>query len=158
MADEKQAPQATEAQKEAPAPTGDLDITVKSGAKSDKPSRECTVTKNFGSSLADAVRLFGEPVVFSIFRAQAVIKLQAAVRGVLEKADKSIADAVAVGEAWKPGVVRVGGGPKKNPMQALLEQVKTGKLSKQDLRSELERQLAALTVEADDEAAKDEEG
>jgi len=149
MAD-NQAPQATEAKKEAPAPTGDLEITVRSGAKSDKPSRECTVTKNFGASLAEAVKLFGEPVVFSIFRAQAVIKLQAAVRGVLEKADKSIADAVAVGEAWKPGVVRVGGGPKKNPMQQLLQQVKDKKLTKEELKAELERQLAELTVEADE--------
>jgi len=151
MAD-NQAPQATEAQKEAKAPTGDLDITV----KSPKTSREVSLKKNLGANLADAVRLFGEPVVFSIFRAQAVIKLQAAVRGTLDKAENAVEKAIETGNAWKPGVVRVGGGPKKNPMQALLEQVKTGKLSKQDLRSELERQLAALTVE--EEAAEDEEG
>ena len=146
MAD-NQAPQA-----EAPAPTGDLDITV----KSPKTSREVSLKKNLGANLADAVRLFGEDVVFSIFRAQAVIKLQATVRGVLDKAENAVEKALETGNAWKPGVVRVGGGPKKNPMQALLEQVKTGKLSKKDLRAELERQLAALTVE--DEAVEDEEG
>lgn len=60
---------------------------------------------DFGGNTEEAVKLFGEEVVFSTFKAQAVVKLQSIMRSAA-KAGKDVAEVVA---AWKPGVARVRG-------------------------------------------------
>lgn len=69
-----------------------------------KSGRSFDVEYDFGSTLAEAVTLFGEEVVFSNFKRQGVISLQAIVRTGLkgEASEEEITRRVA---AWKPGVV-----------------------------------------------------
>jgi len=69
-----------------------------------KGQNSISVNYDFGDNLAEATKLFGEDVVFSGFRRNAVIALQGVIRPELEKgtADEAIRAKVA---AWKPGVV-----------------------------------------------------
>jgi hypothetical protein len=69
-------------------------------AKSVKADAEAVVHYDFGENHAEAVEKFTEAVVFSGFRANAKILLQAYIRRLLEvgKTTEGIAD------SWKPGV------------------------------------------------------
>lgn len=60
---------------------------------------------NFGESLAEAVSLFGEEVVFDYFTANATVRLQAFVRTRIE-ARKSEEEIQEEANGWKPGVVQ----------------------------------------------------
>lgn len=90
---------------------------MKVSAKLSNSDRSVEVEYNFGETLAEAVELFGEEVVFSRFKAAAVVDLQALIRrGLTPKTDKEgneiesaktdeeIAASVA---EWKPGVKQV---------------------------------------------------
>jgi hypothetical protein len=81
------------------------EVTAKLGKEEDSPS--ITVSYDFGSSLEDAVEMFGEEVVFSRFRGAAVVDLQALIRrhagGEKPKSEEEIN--TLAGE-WKPGVSR----------------------------------------------------
>ncbi|MBT7188309.1 hypothetical protein HN911_13395 [Candidatus Bathyarchaeota archaeon] len=113
--------------------------------KSKKSGNEIEFEKNFGSSLKEAVELFGEEIVLTNFKAQATIKIQAAVRTTLDKGG-TLAEAAKLAEEWKPGVVRRSGAPKQNPVQAVLAGVASGKIDATELRellAKLEAQQAA---------------
>lgn len=62
-------------------------ITTKDGKDSDS-SRSITVSFDFGESLQDAVEKFGEEAVFSGFKADARVGLQAKVRGMLKATEE----------------------------------------------------------------------
>lgn len=113
--------------------------------KSQKSDRTVEFEKSFGDSLQDAINLYGEEVVFTIFRQQAIIKCQAKVRNILDKGGK-VEDAIAAGQNYAPGVVtrtRIAA----DPFAQLANKVKTGKMTKEELRAQLEAQLEALGVE-----------
>ena len=73
---------------------------------------ELSFNRSFGSNLADAVKKFGEEVVFTTFHAQAVIKCQAAVRSAMERTTESRsfesndAKCIEIGMDFVPGVSR----------------------------------------------------
>lgn len=81
---------------------------IEVSAKTDIKDKEGKVVKSvngavsydFGDNLAEAVKKFGEPIVFSKFVAQAVIDLQANMRRTLVAGG----DLKAMAAAWKPGV------------------------------------------------------
>jgi hypothetical protein len=77
-------------------------------AKDPKSGNEAEVLYNFGDTLADAVSKFGEAAVFSAFKADAIVGLQARLRSAIRTGK----DAQAVADSWKPGVrtVSAGGG------------------------------------------------
>lgn len=65
--------------------------------------KKCVVNIEFGDNLKDAVAKFGEEVVFTNYRQQAVIRAQAAIRGRLKSGntnDQIIKDMT----GYKPGV------------------------------------------------------
>jgi hypothetical protein len=86
-------------------------------------SQELTAEYDFGSNTQEAVELFGEEVVFSTFKAQAVVKLQSVMRSAA-KAGKDVQEVV---NAWKPGVARVRG---KSPVEKALSAF--GKMSPEE--------------------------
>tara|TARA_R100000900_G_scaffold121927_1_gene96458 strand:- start:15 stop:377 length:363 start_codon:yes stop_codon:yes gene_type:complete len=116
------------------------DITIT--AKSPKTGREVEFVRDFGSSIEEAVELFGADVVLSTFVSQATIRAQGAARTVLNSDDKSADEAIKAGETYTPGVVRKGGGSKKDPFKLLAEKMVSGQLSKDDIMAELEKRLA----------------
>jgi len=80
---------------------GEIVITAKK--KMGDEERECSISYDFGDTLADAVEMFGEEVVFSNFKGSAKITAQAAMRRYIESglnADQ-ITDKMSI---WKPGV------------------------------------------------------
>ena len=135
-------------QTEAPAAVAEnnekaLDNSI--SVKSKKSGNEITFEKNFGSALKEAVELFGEEIVLTNFRAQVTIKVQSAVRSVLDKGGTLEAAATTAAE-WKPGVVRRSGAPKKNPVQEVLAGVAAGTVDPNELRellAKLEAEQAA---------------
>jgi len=115
------------------------EITI--NAKSPKTGREVSFVRDFGSTIEESVELFGSEVVHSIFQAQATIRAQGAARSVLDKDDKSPDEAVKAGETYTPGVVRKGGGSKKDPFKVLAEKMISGQISKDEIMAELEKRL-----------------
>jgi hypothetical protein len=81
-------------------PSDDLASYLEVEAKVPAQSKMAKGYFKFGKDLQEAIELFGEEVVFSNFRAQAKIKLQALMRSWVDKG-KSVADLLA---QWKPGV------------------------------------------------------
>ena len=78
-------------------------------ANAPKVERELTVDYDFGKTIAEAVKLYGEAVVMSIFQAKAVIIIQDTVRRnlVVGKTDAEIKALIA---AYKLGIVAVRSG------------------------------------------------
>jgi len=64
---------------------------------------EATIMKDFGDDVHDAIKKFGEQVVFTNFRGAAKITAQGAMRRYL-KAGKKPEEVATLMEAWKPGV------------------------------------------------------
>ena len=116
----------------------DITITV----KSPKTDREVEFVRDFGSTIEESVELFGADVVHSIFIAQATIRAQGSARTVLDKDDKSADDAIKAGETYTPGVVRKGGGSKKDPFNVLAEKMNSGQLTEADILAELQKRMA----------------
>jgi len=88
-----------EAPTEKPAlPTGMLEVTAKI---TDGP--ESSVAYDFGENIAKASQKFGEDVVFSLYRAQAKIQLQARMRSWMGAEVPK--DCAAMASMWKPGLV-----------------------------------------------------
>ncbi len=82
-----------------------MEIKAKIKAKKDgTPEQSGSAGVNVGDNLAGAVEIAGEAVVYSIYKAQAVIAAQAQIRRYLTAnlSDVDIADKMA---AWKPGIV-----------------------------------------------------
>jgi hypothetical protein len=78
-------------------------ISAKNGTEENSPSAE--VTYDFGDNLDESVALFGADVVFSRFKAAAIVDLQALIRRHLDgETPKSEAEIQALVDAWKPGV------------------------------------------------------
>lgn len=110
----------------------DLEVVATVPSKVEgQPDREIKVFYDFGDNLEEAVELFGEDVVFSRFKAAAVIDLQALLRrhgsageptkenpnGRAPKTDDEIAKIVS---EWKPGLVtRVRKSPKDKALELL---------------------------------------
>ena len=116
----------------------DTTITV----KSPKTGREVEFVRDFGSSIEEAIEMFGAEVVLSTFVSQATIRAQGAARTVLNSEDKSADDAIRAGETYTPGVVRKSGSSKKDPFNVLAEKMVAGQLSKDEIMAELEKRLA----------------
>ena len=64
-------------------------------------SLEGEIEFDFGGNLAESTKMFGDDVVFSLYKAQAVVQCQAAMRRELV-ADNG--DVSRVATSWKPGV------------------------------------------------------
>jgi hypothetical protein len=80
-----------------------LEVDAKATKKLDDGSSEflgATLFYKFGANLAEAVELFGEEVVFTNFRAQAKIRLQALMRSWILKGQ----DLGKLSAEWKPGI------------------------------------------------------
>jgi len=80
---------------------------ITTSASGEKDARKITLEYNFGDNTADAVKIFGEEVVFSNFKAQAKVRFQALVRADLKegKKDGEIAEKMA---SWKPSIAKPG--------------------------------------------------
>lgn len=78
-------------------------ITARDGNEDSSPS--ATVEFDFGDNLGEATELFGDDVVYSRFKAAAVVDLQALIRRHLggEK-PKSEAEIQELVSQWKPGI------------------------------------------------------
>ncbi len=66
-------------------------------------SVNATIQFNLGEDLEEAVKLFGEEVILSLFRQTAVIKAQSQLRACL-KAEKDEEGIAAHFATWKPGI------------------------------------------------------
>lgn len=78
-------------------------ISAKLGTEDNSPS--ATVNFDFGDNLDEAVTLFGADVVYSRFKAAAVVDLQALIRRHLDgETPKTEAEIQALVTEWRPGV------------------------------------------------------
>jgi len=113
---------------------------------SPKTGRSVSFTKDFPSNLAEAQDVFGDELVFNIFKTQAVIKTQAAVRRVLDMSDeegnptKTDSEAIGAGINYTPSLTK-GGGSRKSPIDKLVERVNSGAISKEALLAEIKSRL-----------------
>jgi len=97
---------------------------MKVTAKVEKPGEgvsgdPVSVEYNFGDTIADMIKNFGEDVIQSRARASLVIDLQAFIRRQIN-AKKSLKEIQAAVKDWKPGVKAAGKTPAEK-LQALLE-------------------------------------
>lgn len=104
--------------------------TIVTKAGKDADSRSVTVGYDFGSSLADAVEMFGEEAVFNGFKADAKVGLQSFVRARLNATeDDSEAlkytdeDIIAAAGEWKPGTKSRQSSDPLAKLKALLEKL-----------------------------------
>jgi len=134
MADEKQV---TQADSEA---TGL--VTIK--AKAPKIGKEVEFKRDLGLNLKDAVKKYGEEVVFNYFQNEAITRCQNVVRNAL-MTGKTQEEAIKAGLEWKPGVVVRGTRTRKDPLDALLQKVAMGELSEEELRKLLDERLKQLS-------------
>ena len=81
--------------------TGIIKVVAKTQDGDQGPSAE--VAYDFGANLDDASKKFGPEVVFSLYRAQAKIQLQARMRTWMNADPPK--DVVAMAAMWKPGMV-----------------------------------------------------
>ena len=103
--------------------------------------KEVSVSYDFGDNLAEATSLFGEEVVFSAFKGDAVISLQGRMRDWAMKGKNDAEITELVGQ-WKPGVVlRTGGDPVKRYEDFFSNLLETGDEEK---ATEQIRKLEAL--------------
>jgi hypothetical protein len=78
-------------------------ISAKLGTEENSPS--ATVNYDFGDNLGEATALFGDDVVYSRFKAAAVVDLQALIRRHLDsETPKSESEIQALVSEWRPGV------------------------------------------------------
>lgn len=77
--------------------------TIEISAKVGKDGVPKKATITVGEDIKAAIKLFGEEVVFSNFRANVIVSAQSALRSAMKggKSDKEIAEEMA---NWKPGV------------------------------------------------------
>jgi hypothetical protein len=103
-----------------------------------KNSRSLTVEYEFGAYLQEAVKLFGEDVVFQNAVQSMKISLQALIR---RGFDQGLDDAeiTARAQQWKPGVSA--GRSAADPIQAVLSKWRT---LPEDKKAELLRQLKSM--------------
>ena len=94
--------------------------TGKEGADGKIVPRSMTVNYNFGKDHDEAVELFGKPVIFSKFIAQASTDLGNSVRKILNEPEKGEKEVLAFIEKWRPGVVTRGAGRKKEVSTSVL--------------------------------------
>jgi hypothetical protein len=112
---------------------------------SKKTGRTVEFERNFGETIEQAVELFGAEVVLSVFTAQCVIRAQGAARNVLDRMDEqgnptaSEDDAIAAGEAYKPGVVRRSGAKKADPVETVLNAIASGDMSDEQYNEFIKR-------------------
>jgi hypothetical protein len=83
-----------------------------------KDKKQVTVQYNYGADLAEAVKLYGEGVVFAHYKAKAVIVLQDLMRRKMAEG-KTEEEVTAFAKEWKPGL-RVS--TKKTPQEKVLAQ------------------------------------
>ncbi len=108
--------------------------------KAPKVSRVLAVDYDFGATLEEAIGMFGAEVVYSNFKQNAVIGLQALVRRYLEAKDdkyKSDAEIVEKAEAWKPDIATI----KTTDKKALVMEA-FAKMSDEDKKALLEQLMA----------------
>jgi hypothetical protein len=78
-------------------------VSARNGNEETSPSAE--VTYDFGDNLEQAVEIFGAEVVFSRFKAAAIVDLQALIRRHLDSdPPKSAEEIQALATEWRPGV------------------------------------------------------
>jgi len=132
--------------------TGEVAITTKSPAS----QRQVTIKRNLGATLAESVELFGEEVVHSHALNQIEIRIQGAVRNVLDsghkvKKDKDgnetkpgeVFDEAAAEQAgleYTPGVQKRTA-TKKDPIAALKAKVESGEMTREQVIEALKREL-----------------
>lgn len=133
--------------------------------KSPKTDREVTFTRDFGSTVAESIELYGENVVFSIFESQAIIRAQAAARTCLDKltpdglAAHTVDEAITAGEAYTPGVSTraVRGTGKKKAYSVVAEAVADGSMTMEQLQQLIAEKKAQIDAETEAEEADDSE-
>ena len=119
--------------------TPDLTFHAKSGDAKKQlrdDQAECSssveITRSFGASLADAVQTFGEAEVFSLFRAQAVVKCQAAMRGAMlvtsedgtfQHDDEAVRN---IGKDFTPALQRRASGGRQSKTDQILKALAAG--------------------------------
>lgn len=107
-------------------------------------TREVAFEQDFGSDLKEALEKHGEDLVYNYFRQQAVLRVQGAVRGALQQG-KTDEEAIAIGENFELGVSqRAPGG--SGAIKKLAEQVKSGRLSRDELMA-----LLSQAMESDED-------
>lgn len=117
-------------------------ISAKNGTEETSPSAE--VTYDFGDNLEEAVALFGADVVFSRFKAAAIVDLQALIRRHLDgETPKSEAEIQALVDEWKPGVTT----RKRKSTKEKAEELLSG-LSEDDRKKLLESLLSGEQADA----------
>jgi len=112
--------------------------------------RSATVEYNFGADLKEAVELFGAPVVFSKFQAQASTDLGNSCRRILNDPKNGEADCAAFAAKWKPGVVTKGERKKAVSVPALVAKLKdpaTPQEEKLEIAAKLQAYLEAKNEE-----------
>lgn len=113
--------------------------------KSNKTDRALEFEKNFGGNLAEAVELYGEDTVYEVYFAQAVIKIQNAMRSMLDKADNTAEAVLEAANNYVLGVQRRSTTSKLSDVEKLVKKVTTGQLSIEQLK-ELVAALQAAGV------------
>lgn len=100
---------------------------------SNKTNRTCSFIKNFGGTLPGAQALFPDEAIYSLFEDAAVIRAQSKSRGVLDKPENSIEQAVKAGEEYMPGVTtrRAGGGG--SAMNRILSGIAAGTIPREQV-------------------------
>ena len=127
------------------------EITVKTQQKNEDGSqtpRELTFEKDVAENLKAAIEEHGEGLVYNYFFNTAVLRIQGVARTAMQKgqSDEAVTEKVA---AYRLGVVtRTPGGG--SSMKSLLNKVKSGAMSREDL-------IAMITKELDAAAESDEE-
>jgi len=109
-----------------------------------KVNRAIEVDYDFGTNLEEAVSLYGEAAVFSLYQAKAEIIIQDICRRMLSagKTDEEIKTFIA---GYKLGVQqRRKGGTRKTVEQKLLDEIQGGKMSAEDVKALISRLSTAL--------------
>ncbi len=109
---------------------------VSISAKAPKVDKEATVNVDLGNDVQDAINKFGAEVVFSNFKANAVITAQSNIRRYLEKG-MGQEEIQAKLSAWKPGVAM---DRTVDPKAAIMS--KFAGLSAEDKKAILEKLMA----------------
>jgi hypothetical protein len=114
-----------------------------------KDGRSITVEYDFGSSLEEAIELFGEEVVFSNAKANMVIGLQGRIRALMKKNKegdvRSEEEIIALASAWKPGIKVV---KESDPVGAITKRSEKMSLSQiEDTIEALRKKMEEMKVE-----------
>lgn len=122
--------------------------------KSAKTGRTVEFDYEAGANYEEAVALFGAEAIFHGFIRATTIAVQNSARVVLDKRNEAGGPAntpevaVAAGMGYKPGSARrAPGAPKKDPVQALAEQLAGGKVTLADLQKMLTAKVEELKAQ-----------